>query len=91
MAPPPNQYAWRHTSSVFKLTIPVDTKTDLLEREERHYAILQFIAHSIPSASRWFAVFERYLKQVGGRVKPSKSPKSVLVSTGIVSLNTPLV
>jgi hypothetical protein len=66
VAPPPNQYAWRHTSGVFKLTIPVDTKTDLLEREERYYAILQFIAHSIPSASRWFAVFERYLKQVGG-------------------------
>ena len=65
VAPPPNQYAWRHTSGIFKLTIPVDTKTDLLGREERYYAILQFIAHSIPSASRWFPVFERYLKQVG--------------------------
>ncbi len=69
VAPPPNQYAWRHTSGIFKLTIPVDTKSDLLEREERYYAILQFIANSIPSASRWFPVFERYLKQVAGRVR----------------------
>ncbi len=69
VAPPPDQYAWRHTIGIFKLTIPVDTKTDLLEKEERYYAILQFIANSIPSASRWFPVFERYLKQVGGRVK----------------------
>ena len=43
-AAPPNQYAWRHTSGIFRLTIPVDTKTDLIEREERYYAILQFIA-----------------------------------------------
>ena len=68
VAPPPNQYAWRHTIGTFKLTIPVDTKSDLLEKEERYYAILQFIANSIPTASRWFPVFERYLKQVGGRV-----------------------
>ncbi|MFY9972135.1 MAG: hypothetical protein WAK41_22280 [Roseiarcus sp.] len=68
-AAPPNQYAWRHTSGIFRLTIPVDTKTDLIEREERYYAILQFIANSIPTASRWFPVFERYLKQVGGRVR----------------------
>jgi hypothetical protein len=69
VAPPPNQYAWRHTIGIFKLTIPVDTKSDLLEREERYYAILQFIANSIPAAGRWFPVFERYLKQVAGRVK----------------------
>jgi hypothetical protein len=67
VAPQP-QYAWRHTIGIFKLTIPVDTKTELLETEERYYAILQLIAESIPSARRWFPVFERYLKQVAGRV-----------------------
>jgi hypothetical protein len=66
---PPPQYAWRHTSGIFKLTIPVDTKTDLIEKEERYYAILQFIAKSIPSASRWHPIFERFLGQVAGRVK----------------------
>lgn len=66
---PQAQYAWRRTIGIFKLKIPVDTKTELLETEERYYAILQFIADSIPSASRWFPVFERYLKQVAGRVK----------------------
>jgi hypothetical protein len=67
-APPPTQYAWRHTIGIFKLTIPVDAKGDLLEREERYYAILQFIANSTRSTSRWFPIFERYLKQIGGRV-----------------------
>ena len=68
VAAPPSQYAWRHTIGIFKLTIPVDSKSDLRETEERYYAILQFIANSIPAASRWFPVFERYLRQVAGRV-----------------------
>jgi hypothetical protein len=66
--PPPSQYAWRRTSGIFKLTIPVDTRTGLLETEERYYAILQFIAKSIPLVSRWYPVFQRYLTQVAGRV-----------------------
>jgi len=65
---PAKQYAWRHTIGIFKLTIPVDAKASLVEDEERYYAILQYIADSIPSASRWFPVFERYLKQIAGRV-----------------------
>ncbi|MFZ0593037.1 MAG: hypothetical protein WAM39_21445 [Bryobacteraceae bacterium] len=80
--PPPTQYAWRHTLGIFKLTIPVDTKTELLEREERYYAILQFIAKSIPSASRWFPVFERYLRQVAGRVKGFGGDPCVILPSG---------
>jgi hypothetical protein len=68
-APVPDQYAWRHTIGIFKLTIPVDSKNGLRDKEERYYAVLQFIANSIPTASRWFPVFERYLKQVADRVK----------------------
>jgi hypothetical protein len=86
LAPPPNQYAWRHTIGIFKLTIPVDTKSDLLEEEERYYAILQFIANSIPSASRWFPVFERYLKQVAGRVKGFGGDPVLIPPSGIGAL-----
>jgi hypothetical protein len=80
------QYAWRHTSGIFKLTIPVDTKADLVEREAQYYAILQFIAESIPTASRWFPIFERYLKQVAGRVKGFGWNPGIIPPSGIGAL-----
>jgi hypothetical protein len=86
VAPPPNQYAWRRTIGTFKLTIPVDTKSDLRETEERYYAILQFIGHSIPTASRWFPVFERYLKQVAGRVKGFGGDPGAILPSGTGAL-----
>jgi len=85
-APAPEQYAWRHTIGIFKLTIPVDTRNDLLEKEERYYAIIQFIANSIPPASRWFPVFGRYLKQVAGRVKGFGRDPGLILPSGIGAL-----
>jgi hypothetical protein len=84
--PPPTQYAWRHTVGIFKLTIPVDHKVDLREKEERYYAILQFIAKSIPTASRWYPVFERYLKIVGGRVKGFGGDPGLILPSGTGTL-----
>ena len=84
--PPPTQYAWRHTVGIFKLTIPVDHKVDLREKEERYYAILQFIAKSIPTASRWCPVFERYLKIVGGRVKGFGGDPGLILPSGTGTL-----
>jgi hypothetical protein len=86
VAAPPPQYAWRRTSGIFKLTIPVDTKTELLDTEERYYAILQFIAKSIPSSSRWFPIFERYLKQVARRVKGFGGDPVLILPSGIGAL-----
>jgi hypothetical protein len=83
---PPDNYAWRHTLGIFKLTIPVDTKTELLETEERYYAILQFIAASIPTAGRWYPVFERYLKQVAGRVKGFGGDPGLILPSGTGAL-----
>jgi hypothetical protein len=85
-APVPDQYAWRHTIGVFKLTIPVDSEGGLREKEERYYAILQFIANSIPAASRWFPVFERYLKQVAERVKGFGGNPGLIPPSGIGAL-----
>ena len=84
--PSPSQYAWRHTSGAFKLTIPVDKKSGLLETEERYYAILQFIAKSIPLASRWYPIFERYLKQVAGRVQGFGGNPGTILPSGTGSL-----
>lgn len=83
---PPSQYAWRHTSGIFKLTIPVDTRTELLETEERYYAILQFIAKSIPLASRWYPIFQRYLTQVAGRVEGFGGNPGTILPSGTGSL-----
>lgn len=83
---PPRQYAWRHTSGIFKLNIPVDTKTELRETEERYYAILQFIAKAIPVATRWYPVFERYLKQVAGRVKGFGGEPCLILPSGTGAL-----
>ncbi len=84
--PVPDRYAWRHTSGIFRLTIPVDTKTDLLENEARYYAIVQFIANSIPTTSRWFPIFERYLKQIAGRVKGFGGSPGLIPPSGIGEL-----
>jgi hypothetical protein len=59
---------WRRIIGTFHLTIPVSTKQNLLAPEERLLAILRWIQLSIPSASRWFPIFNRYIGQVAGRV-----------------------
>ncbi len=64
----PKLLTWRRIIGMFDLTIPVTTKQDLLAPEERLLAILRWIQLAIPSTSRWFPVFNRYLGQVAGRV-----------------------
>jgi len=85
VAPAP-QYAWRHTIGLFKLTIAVDVKTELRETEEQYYAILQYIAKAIPTASRWFPIFERYLQQVAGRVKGFGGDPTIILPSGTGAL-----
>jgi hypothetical protein len=60
---------WRRVLGVFKLNIPISTKHELLGNEERTLSIMRWIAESIPTQSRWFPVFERYLGQLAERVK----------------------
>ncbi len=62
-------FTWRRTLGIFQLNIPVGTKKELLEPAERLYAILLWIKKAIPSQSRWYPVFERYLKLMAGRVE----------------------
>jgi hypothetical protein len=72
-------FAWRRVLGVFQLTIPVSTRQALLPEEERFYSILLWMQKAIPVESRWYPVFQRYVEQIGGRVKgmggdPSKIP-----------------
>jgi hypothetical protein len=59
---------WRRVLGAFQLTAPVRPKETLLFREERHLSVLRSIAESIPQASRWHPVFERYIDVIGRRV-----------------------
>jgi len=61
-------FTWRRTLGIFQFNIPVGTKAELLEPAERLYAILLWIQESIPVESRWYPVFERYIKLMGSRV-----------------------
>lgn len=62
-------HQWRRTLGMFRFTIPVSTKTDLLAPEERFLSILRWIQTSISVESRWFPVFNRYVDQVADRVQ----------------------
>ncbi len=62
------EIAWRRVIGAFQLTIPVKTKEALLLREERDLSVLRWIAQAIPTTSRWYPVFHRYLGLIGGRV-----------------------
>jgi murein tripeptide amidase MpaA len=64
----PPQIEWRQVVGAFQLTIPVRAKATLLEREERDYSVLLWIAEAIPRHNRWHPVFRRYLQRIAGRV-----------------------
>jgi hypothetical protein len=61
-------FFYRKVLGAFQLTIPVHIKQQLLLAEERALSLLRWIAPSIPTGSRWYPVFQRYLVYVGGRV-----------------------
>ena len=59
---------WRRVIGAFQLSIPVRNKEALILREERDLSLLRWIATAIPSTSRWYEVFHRYLKLIDARV-----------------------
>ncbi|HEV8324329.1 MAG TPA: M14 family metallopeptidase [Myxococcota bacterium] len=68
VAKKPDLIEWRRVVGTFQVTIPVETKPALLPVEERLLSVLRWIARSIPVQDRWHPVFQRYLRQVAGRV-----------------------
>lgn len=65
----PQTRSWRRVLGAFQLSVPAKAKEQILPREERDFSVLQWIGKSIPSASRWHLVFERYLEIMSSRVK----------------------
>ncbi len=60
---------WRRVHGAFQLNMRVHgDRGVLLLNEERLLSVMKWIAEAIPTQNRWHAVFERYLKEIGGRV-----------------------
>ncbi len=59
---------WKKVLGAFQLTMPVHAKETLLVKEERTLSVMLWIGEAIPSDSRWYPVFQRYLQEIGGRV-----------------------
>jgi hypothetical protein len=59
---------YRRILGSFQITIPVNTKENMLAHEEILLSNLRWIQRSIPENNRWFPVFNRYVKQIGNRV-----------------------
>lgn len=53
----------------FQITIPVSTAGLMLPLEIRKLSVLRHIALSIPAGDHWRPIFDRYLGQIGDRVK----------------------
>src|SRR2546423_1843619 len=61
-------FEWKQVRGTFQITIPVTTKSVMLEPEERLLSILRWILRSIPRHDRWYPVFQRYVDEVADRV-----------------------
>jgi len=64
----PTDLEWRRVTGAFQVDIVISTREKLLEREERLLAWLRWLIQSLPHTNRWYAVWERYVELIGGRV-----------------------
>jgi hypothetical protein len=76
------QRSWRRVIGSFAMVIPVSTRAQLLPGEERKLSIMRWIGKAIPSDSRWWPVFRRYLDQLTGRVQALGGDPSTIPTTG---------
>jgi len=53
----------------FQFSIPITTREKVAEHEGPNLAVLRHIARAIPIEDRWHAVFERYVRHAGERMR----------------------
>ena len=66
----------------FAIAIPVTTQAELLPGEERKLSIMRWIGEAIPTESRWYRVFGRYLDQLTAKVGALGGDPSRIPATG---------
>jgi hypothetical protein len=57
------------TLGAFQMTIPVRPDAEILPDEIRKLSVMRYIQQAIPSGSRWYSIFLRYLDQIAARVR----------------------
>ena len=72
---------WQRILGSYQISIPVRTREVMLVPEERLLSVLKWIQLSIPPNDRWFLVFNRYVEQIGDRVRAlGGNPDEILPS-----------
>jgi hypothetical protein len=56
------------TLGAFQMTIPVRPDAELLPEEIRKLSVMRYIQGAIPTSSRWYSIFLRYIDQIAARV-----------------------
>jgi hypothetical protein len=59
----------RHILGAFEFAVQVKTASEILPGDQRNLTALERVAAKIPLENRWYPVFERYISQLGGRIK----------------------
>lgn len=77
-----NLRSWRRVIGSFAIAIPVTTQAELLPGEERKLSIMRWIGEAIPTESRWYRVFGRYLDQLTAKVGALGGDPSRIPATG---------
>lgn len=57
------------TLGAFQMTIPVNPDAELLPEEIRKLSVMRYIQQAIPTSSRWYPIFVRYIDQIAARVR----------------------
>jgi len=75
----------RHILGAFQFSVQVKTAAEILPTDERTLSLLQRVAGKIPPANRWYPVFQRYISQLGSRVKalPGSHVSGGATTTGL--------
>jgi hypothetical protein len=53
----------------FQFDILVKTSQDILSNANRNLSVLKHIAEAIPVENRWYPVFQKYLEELGDRIR----------------------
>ncbi len=61
--------AWWQVRGTFEVAIPVQTAPEMRGPAEELYSIARWILGSIPKQDRWHPSFERYVRELGERVR----------------------
>jgi len=72
----------------FQLAIPVSTGADLLATDESALALFKWKLKSLPHTNRWYAVIERYIEELSGRVDSFGGVASAVEPTQLGTLGT---